>query len=269
MNDEKNGMGRNDSADGERRGERMPPPPPPAAACAKTGRESPCPAIGLNGDYAPMEKRQPTLFQMIDALLKHPWRVAYELTKGRCPATSASLFAITVSCAAVYGLIVGAFSGGSQLWAVPVKMTAGLLLSALICLPSLHIFNAISGGEQTFPQTLGLLLESVALSAILLLGFAPIAWIFAQSTHSAAFMGFLHLLFWSLSAWFGLRLLSRFFSGLNGHGAGSLKIWCAIFVLVVLQMSTTLRPLVGEYRGMGFQGKKFFLAHWVECLNRP
>ena len=46
-------------------------------------------------------------------------------------------------------------------------------------------------GVELFQKDIeaGLLLQALALGAILLVGFAPIAWVFSQSTQAAAFMG--------------------------------------------------------------------------------
>ena len=40
-----------------------------------------------------------------------------------------------------------------------------------------------------------------------------------------------------------------------------------IFLLVVLQMTTALRPIVGKGTTFLPEEKKFFLTHWGECLK--
>jgi len=47
------------------------------------------------------------------------------------------------------------------------------------------------------------------LMTILLIGFAPVAWLFSQSTESLGWMGFLHLLFWLIATAFGVRFSTR------------------------------------------------------------
>ena len=47
-----------------------------------------------------------------------------------------------------------------------------------------------------------------------------------------------------------------------------LKVWMAIFLLVCLQMTTALRPIIGTSEHWLPQEKKFFLAHWMENLSR-
>ncbi|WP_414211339.1 hypothetical protein, partial [Klebsiella variicola] len=84
----------------------------------------------------------------------------------------------------------------------------------------------------------GILFAVVCLSALLLIGFAPVAWIFSQSTDSIAFMGTLHLAFWLIGTLFGLRLLSLLARLSGGIPNSHLRVWSTIFVLVCLQMTT-------------------------------
>lgn len=124
----------------------------------------------------------PTPFRVVDSLLKHPARVVYEIAKNGSVRCAAALLAITAVCLLGYGVVMGTFSGGAQWWAVPLKVALGMLFSALICLPSLYIFACLSGGKQSLPEVGGFLLLALALGSILLVGFAPIAWIFSQTT---------------------------------------------------------------------------------------
>lgn len=241
-----------------------PPPLPPNVGNAHNSEEGLFPTFGK--DFVPMEKNL-TPFSIVDALLKHPGRVICEIMKGNPGRMGIALFVIAAVCMAGYGLIMGSFSGGAQYWAVPVKLTVGTFLSGLICLPSLYILTSLSGGGQSLSESIGLLLVSLALSGILLVGFAPIAWIFSQSTNTVAFMGGMHVLFWMCGIYFGLRLLITSFSFLNKRRTGVLTFWSVIFIVVAFQMSTALRPLVGGFRDYELQGKKFFLAHWGECLS--
>ena len=39
-------------------------------------------------------------------------------------------------------------------------------------------------------------------------------------------------------------------------------IWSAVFLLVTLQMTTSLRPILGRSETRLTQEKKFFLQHW-------
>ena len=98
------------------------------------------------------------------------------------------------------------------------------------------------------------------LMTILLIGFAPVAWLFSQSTNHLAWMGSLHLIFWGIATIFGLRFLEAGFSHAKARSNAGLNTWLVIFVLVVLQMTTALRPIIGTADTLlpGLKEKKFF-----------
>jgi Kef-type K+ transport system membrane component KefB len=172
-------------------------------------------------------------------------------------------------CSLVYGLIISSFSGAEQWWAAPVKFTGGLFLSALICLPSLYIFAGLSGSTARAGEIFGLVVGLLLLMTILLIGFAPVAWLFSQSTNSILWMGFLHLMFWFMATAFGLRFLDAGFRQSNARSSAGLKTWTVIFMLVALQMSTALRPLLGRADTFLPTEKQFFLTHWGDCMKLP
>ena len=105
--------------------------------------------------------------------------------------------------------------------------------------------------------------------AILLVGFAPVAWIFSQSTDTLAWMGFLHLVFWFVATLFGVRFMKSGFSHTNAKSHAGLNVWIIIFLLVALQMTTALRPIIGKADTFFPTEKKFFLANWFDSLNGP
>jgi hypothetical protein len=176
---------------------------------------------------------------------------------------------IALVCLAAYGLTAGLFSGGTQLWAAPLKITAGAFFSALICFPSFFIFACLAGVSTSIRQLSCLMLGLLSLLALLLLGFAPVSWIFAQSTNSLIFMGILHLLFWVIALRYGLRFLLSGLQSLGSIQQAQIATWIIIFVLVVLQMSTALRPILGQAPTFLPTEKRFFAAHWLECCAEP
>jgi hypothetical protein len=103
----------------------------------------------------------------------------------------------------------------------------------------------------------------------LLIGFAPVAWLFSQSTESPVWMGTLHLAFWFISTIFGLRFLEGGFSHSNARSNAGLNTWMLIFVLVILQMTTALRPLLGTSDAFLPKEKRFFVTHWQKCMEAP
>lgn len=202
----------------------------------------------------------------IEAVLRQPQRIAAHLRQSPPGGLIASLLAVAVACGAAYGVVVGTFSGRDQLWLAPVKITAGLLFSALICLPSLYIFSCLGGSRARLVEVGGLLAGLLALLTVLLVGFAPVALVFSTSTGNVAAMGALHLVFGLIATGFGLRFLHLGFARLQGRGS---FLWAFVFLLVLLQMTTAVRPIVGTADTIlpGLQEKKFFLGHWLDCLD--
>src|SRR6185312_15622713 len=83
----------------------------------------------------------------IEAVLRQPRRVMFQLRQPGASKLIVAMLFVAVVCSLIYGVVAGTFSGGTQLWAAPVKIAAGLMISALICLPSLYIFTCLSGSQ--------------------------------------------------------------------------------------------------------------------------
>jgi hypothetical protein len=219
------------------------------------------------------EEREPITSPVgaIEAILRQPRRMMFQLKQPRSGPLVLGMLFVAVLCSLVYGLVVGSFSGGDQLWASPVKVAGGLLISAVICLPSLYIFACLSGSQARLAEICGQVAGLLLLMTLLLIGFAPVAWLFSQSTESVAMMGGLHLVFWFIATCFGLRFLSHAFSESQARTKAGLYTWTVVFLLVAVQMTTALRPLVGTAKTFlpDPKEKKFFLAHWADCLKAP
>jgi hypothetical protein len=215
------------------------------------------------------EDREPVsgVVSAIEAILRQPRRLMYQLRQPGAERLILVMVLLSLICSLIYGLVVGSFSMGEQLWAAPVKIALGLLISVVICLPSLYIFACLSGSQARLLEIAGLVAGLVLLMTLLLIGFAPVAWLFSQSTESVAWMGGLHVAFWLISTFFGLRFLENGFSHSKARSSAGLNTWIIIFLLVVLQMTTALRPIVGKGTSFLPTEKKFFLTHWGECLK--
>ena len=221
-------------------------------------------ALGEN----PQEREPiPNAVAAVDAILRQPRRVMYQLRQPGAGRLIALMIIVSIICSLVYGVVVGTFSRGDQLWAAPLKIACGLLISALLCLPSLYIFTCLSGSRARLVEICGLVSGLLMLMTILLIGFAPVAWLFSQSTSSITWMGALHLTFWFISTFFGLRFLENGFSHSKARSTAGLNTWIIIFVLVVIQMTTALRPIIGISRTFLPTEKKFFLNHWGNSLR--
>lgn len=225
------------------------------------------PIIPIAADDIAERAPIPHAIAAIEALLRQPLRLSYQLRQPGAGRLIGQMLLVTVVCSLVYGVVAGTFSGGTQLWAAPAKIAGGLILSAAICLPSLYIFTCLSGSRARFVEVCGLLTGLLMLMTILLIGFAPVAWIFSQSTDSVDWMGGLHLVFWCVATAFGVRFLKQGFSRTEARSQAGVNIWILIFMLVALQMTTALRPIVGKSETFFPVEKKCFIAHWVDCLS--
>lgn len=209
---------------------------------------------------------------VLSALLRQPGRVVYQLHDSAGGSkVDVVLAGIALFCLVAYGVVVGLFSGGVQLWAAPLKISCGSLLAAAICLPSLYVLACLGGAQDKLRlgPLAGVLLAMVALNGILLVSFAPIAWVFSQSTDSVAFISCLHLVLWGIGFYFGLRLVLVGARYLGVVDQGYVVLWMIIVTFVSLQMMTTLRPIVGSSKHVLQAEKKFFLHHFFDLLVEP
>lgn len=203
---------------------------------------------------------------VLDALLRRPRSILYHLHADGGGRLIAPLLILAIVAAAFYGVIIGTFSGGKQLWAAPLKVTLGLLFCGGICLPSLYVFACLAGTEARLRDVAGMIAGLLALTTLLLFSFAPIAWVFSQSTESVAGMAALHMIFWIVATYFGTRFVHTGMWGLGAQSGSIFRCWTAIFIFVCLQMMTAIRPIVGTADSLLPNEKKFFLQNWAETL---
>jgi len=204
---------------------------------------------------------------LFESLLRQPAALARRLGEPDHKATG-KLAGLALGAAAVFGLVLGTFAMHEQLWATPLKITTGLLVAALICFPSLYIFGSLAGARASAGHLAATFAGTLALAGLLLLGFAPAVWIFTQSTNSLGFMGFLALAAWAVSLGFGLGFLARALRAAGATRNGPVFVWSVIFILVTLQMTTSLRPILGRSEQILTSEKRFFLQHWVETAGK-
>ncbi|MEZ5305225.1 MAG: hypothetical protein R3F11_31970 [Verrucomicrobiales bacterium] len=123
----------------------LPPPDPPATPPSDPD-PAPDPSAGANGDGDGDKLAAPAgIGAAAQMLLRDPVALLNWL-KGGAP-LAGKLAAVALAGFALFGVVVGLFSLGDQLWAAPVKVVAGTFFAALICLPSLYIFAALAGAE--------------------------------------------------------------------------------------------------------------------------
>lgn len=210
-----------------------------------------------------------SLSAVFEGLLKSTKNLIAGITDGKAPITFTSkLLILALLGFVIFGVTMGSFSFHEQLWAAPLKTLLGLTFSTIICLPSLYIFSALTGTSLGIKQIIQGMAGALALIATLLLGFTPVLWVFSQSTTSEVFFGFLVLMTWLISLFFGTGFLLKMLEKSGSHNKGPLRVWIGILLLVTLQMSTTLRHLVGRSERLFTTEKRFFLEHWTMTIRR-
>lgn len=208
----------------------------------------------------------PDFRTLVEALLRRPHALVVHLAQ-REQGAAIKFGALALGSFLLFGLVLGCFAKHEQLWAAPLKIATGLLISGAICFPSLYIFTTLAGARVSLGQLAACLAGSLALAGLLLLGFAPAIWIFAESTDSFGFMGVLAVGSWLVAFTFALRFLRAMALMSGGTQAGPLRIWSFVFLLVTLQMTTSLRPILGRSDDFLTSEKKFFLQHWSQNFS--
>jgi len=240
------------------------PPELPQRQVLEQSETHPAGATVANPDYAPMDGEG--FSNILSHLLKKPLSIIHEINKGDKNPVIALLM-ITLICLAVFGFVLGIFSSGQQLWITPTKVIGGVLFSGLICLPSLYIFGCLDGMDAKIHHVAGLMLTFLAITSLLLVGFAPVVWLFSTSSNSLVFFGVLSLLVWLVCLIFGLRVISQAARSMGSGKGSNLRIWVIIFMLVTLQMTTTLRPILGTSdKFINLEEKHFFLGYWFKVI---
>src|SRR5688572_8764038 len=94
--------------------------PQPALVGLTAGQTSP-PALGANPEeQAPI----PNAVAAVESILRQPRRVLCQLRQPGSGRLIATMIFVAAVCSLVYGVVVGTFSGGTQLWAAPLKIAA-------------------------------------------------------------------------------------------------------------------------------------------------
>jgi hypothetical protein len=188
----------------------------------------------------------------------------------------------------IYGLCMGVFAltGGNkapmQVVATMLKVPALFLLTLLVTLPSLYVFNAMVGSRLAFRSMLRLLVAALAVMLAVLASVGPIVGFFSFTTTSYPFMVVLNVVVYATAGFLGLAFLLQTLhrlslvqttpdeapsaeivpaddaviaagpldrSGehvLGRHVRTVFRIWVIVFGLVGAQMAWVLRPFIGQ-----------------------
>src|SRR4051812_8541200 len=229
----------------------------------------------------------------LDRLLRGQATQIDQLKEGRFDIPVLGLAVVIDLLGLVYGACMGAFSltsSGSghamQIPAAMLKVPALFLLTLVVTMPSLYVFNALVGSRLTFMAVLRLLVASLAVTLAVLASIGPIVAFFSLSTISYHFMVLLNTGVFAISGALGLAFLLQTLHRmtiantpvevpmtieqlnsdmpieaternmgpidrapehvLGPHVKTVFRIWVIVFGLVGSQMGWILRPFIGS-----------------------
>lgn len=177
-----------------------------------------------------------------------------------------SLYALLFS--AIYGFLLGMYSGSFQTIAGAVKFPLLLFGTLFLCLPPLYMVNLLIGIKISFRQTLVLLLGATYVMSALLASLSPVLVFAMLNTTNSDIISLIMLISCAISGAFALHCVWGGMQYLTDRQGGQshawiVKIWSVMYMIVGTQLSWGLRPFVGQ-RGefVFFQsvGGSFFSA---------
>mgnify|MGYP000138013408 CR=1 FL=1 len=153
----------------------------------------------------------------------------------------------------IYGSIIGSFSGPVQIISSAIKLPALYLLTLLICLPTLYLYEISLGCKRSFGQYLVLLLAATSVISVMLFGFAPITFFFRLSIHDYQFFQLLNLVILGITGLIGINVFYQCMRFITEQEAENkkyrtrlLKAWLVLYGFVGSQLGWTLRPFFGD-----------------------
>lgn len=223
----------------------------------------------------------------VDHLLRNREQVVSEIQDNKLarPNTRVS-FVVFVGLSAFYGLIMGSrnlIHGGPDPWkyafAAAIKLPVLFLLTLAICLPLLYVLNVLIGQRARFTAIVGLLMASVAVTAVVLASCAPIVLFFMLSTKSYAFIKLLNVIVFTIAGGYGVWFLRRGMLALRpevpegtavspGGVQTIMNWWLITYAVVGTQMAWLMRPFIGsqEFSFFRMQESNFYV-HLVQMIQ--
>ncbi|MEV4540673.1 hypothetical protein [Micromonospora echinaurantiaca] len=123
--------------------------------------------------------------------------------------------AVALAC---YGAVLGAFHSALMALTSAVKLPLLFLVTLVICLPTLYLFNLVFGARLSVRQSVALVMVAITVTSMLAVAFAPISLFFLITAPDYGFFKLLNVAILTLSAVVGLRFLTGGMQVLNEHG---------------------------------------------------
>lgn len=205
------------------------------------------------------------LSDKLTTLLAHPGQLFRDIAEDR-DVDAASLFMIGVGCFGLYGFAAGLFGGLSGAFVGLFKGALITVFAQLLCLPSLFILSCVGGLPIRLSQTIKICAAITASLGLILVAFAPVAWLFSISTESLGFVVTLSTLIVFISYYIARRLFRE--NGDSPLRSRGLHWWLVLQLVVTLQMTTALRPILIEPDEPWWaEEKKLFVGHFLDSFK--
>lgn len=192
-----------------------------------------------------------------------------------------SLLLISFGGFFVYGGIIGASNAQMPLQIISsaIKLPALYLITLLICVPTLYIFNAFFGSQRTMKQHWAYLLTAIAVISVLLCGFAPVSLFFLLAVNNKMFFLLLNVAIFSLTGLLGVSFLYQMMKPIDSKDESPnvhlrtniLRFWLVLYGFVGTQLGWTMRPFFATGKEFSWlrpreEAGSFIVSVW-ESLN--
>jgi hypothetical protein len=152
----------------------------------------------------------------------------------------------------VYGGIIGATNRQQllQIISSAIKLPALYLITLIVCVPTLYIFNAFFGSQRSMKQHWAYLLTAIAVIAVLLCSFAPVSLFFLLTVNDKFFFLLLNVAIFALTGILGISFLYRMMKPIDSDDTAPniklrtniLRFWLMLYGFVGTQLGWTMRP---------------------------
>ena len=219
----------------------------------------------------------------LSELLKAPDRYALGIVGGGALGARVAVALAAAAAGSALFFFAAGFFASWQVALLDAAKGAGIALFAFVlCLPSLYVFSCLSGATLRASQIVAAGAACLATAGLLLAALAPVLWLFAVSSSSAAFVTALAVLLAVPAVWLAVRPAIGLQTAGGVRSTAGLRLWLAVLAVVALQTVTLLRPMLAapekpaegeaataEAAAPSAPEKMFFLEHFVRTLDAP
>lgn len=192
-------------------------------------------------------------FTVLIDLLRDRESFLEEIRQGvRLKSKIIALLVCSSLCFAIYGAIIGLYHSVPQSLSAAIKLPCLYLLTLLICLPTLYIFNIFFGSNRSLTQHFLIVLMAASVISALLLGFAPVTLFFLITTDNYQFFKLLNVAIFILTGVIGIQFLYQGMQLVSEQDAEGklartriLQFWLMLYGFVGSQLGWIIRPIFG------------------------